>query len=150
MTEVLFYDLRYETVDCILPSLLEKTIARGWNAVVQVDHDERIEFLNRLLWTYRDDSFLPHGSAKDGNAINQPIYLTSNLNENPNNACIRFLIDGAQLETFKGYNRIVCMFNGNIDEALHAARISWKKALHENCDLTYWRQSTEGKWERKA
>ncbi len=37
---------------------------------------ERIEHLNALLWTYDEASFLPHGSARDGNAANQPIWLS--------------------------------------------------------------------------
>ena len=150
MTEVLFYDLKYQSLDCVLPNLLEKSISRGWNVVVQADHDERVDWLNRLLWTYRDDSFLPHGSLKDGYASKQPIYLTSKYNENPNNAKVRFIIEGAQLESYIGYERIVHLFDGHINESLEAARASWKKATIANCYVTYWQRTKTGKWERKA
>ena len=39
--------------------------------------DERVESLNAQLWTYKERGFLPHGSAKDGFAEDQPGWLTA-------------------------------------------------------------------------
>lgn len=55
--DVFFYHLEQQTLDRVLPSLLEKTLARGWRAVVQVGNEERLEALDQALWTYTDDSF---------------------------------------------------------------------------------------------
>ena len=35
MTEVLFYHLEHQPLERVLPSLVEKTLERGWRAVVQ-------------------------------------------------------------------------------------------------------------------
>ena len=104
--EVLFYHLERQPLERVLPSLLEKTLERGWRAVVQSGSEERLEALDTALWTYREDSFLPHGTRKDGNVALQPIYLTTG-DETPNGAGIRFLVEGAETENWAGLSRLV-------------------------------------------
>ena len=96
-TEVYFYHLEGRTLEQVLPTLLERSLERGWRAVVQASSPERVEALNTLLWTFREDSFLPHGTSSDGTAAMQPIFLTVEA-DNPNDAAVRFLVDGATLD----------------------------------------------------
>ena len=96
VTEIYFYHLERRTLEEVLPTLLEMSLKRGWRAAVQAASEERVEALNTLLWTYREERFLPHGTARDGHAAAHPIYLTSG-EDNPNSAQIRFLVDGAML-----------------------------------------------------
>ncbi len=111
MTEVWFYHLERLPLDRVLPSLLERTLARGWRAVVQASSEERVNALDSLLWTYREDSFLPHGTHKDGHQSDQPIYLTTGA-ENPNSADVRFLVDGADHDGLGDYQRAIFIFDG--------------------------------------
>src|SRR6187200_2791678 len=107
MTEVLFYHLDNQRIEAVLPALLEKSLARGWRVAVQTASDDRIDSLDAHLWTYRDDSFLPHGTDRDNSAAAQPVLLTSS-DGNPNGADVRFLIDGVPLpEDISGYARVV-------------------------------------------
>ncbi|HSM20221.1 MAG TPA: DNA polymerase III subunit chi, partial [Hyphomicrobiales bacterium] len=101
MTEVLFYHLERQPLERVLPQLLEKSLARGWRAVVQAGSDERVEALDAALWTYREDSFLAHGTAGDGNAAMQPVFLTAG-GDNPNQADVRFLVDGTETSEVSG------------------------------------------------
>ncbi|MEM7430039.1 MAG: DNA polymerase III subunit chi [Pseudomonadota bacterium] len=149
MTEVLFYHLERRPLEQVLPQLLEKTLERGWRAVVQTGSEERAQSLSQALWTYRDEAFLPHGSAQDGNEALQPIYLTSDEN-NPNEAQIRFFVDGASVDDVSSYERAVYMFDGNDQDAVAAARERWKAVKAQGHDITYWQQSPEGRWEKKA
>ena len=96
-TDVFFYHLEHQTLERVLPSLLEKTLARGWRAVVQAGSEDRLEAIDLALWTYADDSFLPHGTARVGHASEQPVYLTLG-DETPNGAGVRFLVDGAEAQ----------------------------------------------------
>jgi len=73
MTEVLFYHLQNMSLDNVLPPLLEKSLERGWRVVVQSTSPERADALDAHLWTYRDDSFLPHATWRVGDAQDQPI-----------------------------------------------------------------------------
>jgi DNA polymerase-3 subunit chi len=149
VTEVLFYHLEHQPLERVLPSLVEKTLERGWRAVVQAGSEERVEALDTLLWTYREESFLPHGTRRDGNPALQPVYLTTE-EANPNGATVRFLVDGAETPDLTAYARVVYLFEGRDAAAVARAREQWTGAKAAGCDVTYWQQSPEGRWEKKA
>lgn len=148
-TEIYFYHLESRTLEEVLPTLLERSLERGWRAVVQAASKDRVEALNSLLWAYREDSFLPHGSASDGPPEEQPIYLTDE-DDNPNMAAVRFLVDGARLEDARGYVRVVYIFNGHDDGAVAEARAVWSAAKDNGHAVSYWRQDGEGRWQQQA
>ncbi|WP_342642508.1 DNA polymerase III subunit chi [Rhodoligotrophos ferricapiens] len=149
MTEVLFYHLERQSLEQVLPVLLGKTLERGWRAVVQAGSPERVEALNAHLWTYAEGAFLPHGSARDGFAERQPIWLTDG-DDRPNGAEVRFLVDGAVASDVSIYGRAVYLFDGRDEDALAMARAQWKAMKAAGHEVTYWQQSASGAWERKA
>ncbi len=149
MTEVLFYHLERQPLEQVLPGLLEKCIERQWRTVVQVGSEERLAALDAHLWTYRDEAFLPHGTARDGHSSGQPVYLTSE-DENPNGATVRFLTDGAEAADFGQYQRVVVLFDGHDPEAVDKARQSWTAVKAAGHDATYWQQTERGRWEKKS
>lgn len=148
-TEVYFYHLERYPIERVLPGLLEKTLERGWRAVVQAGSKERLEALDTHLWTYREESFLPHGTAKDGPPALQPVFLTTE-ETNPSDAQLRFLVDGATIDTFAGYLRVVVIFDGADAEAVQRARTQWKAARTQGCLVTYWQQTESGRFEKRA
>ena len=128
MTEILFYQLYRQPIERVLPTLLEKSLERGWRVVVQASSEERVEALDSHLWTYNDESFLPHGTWRDSEARNQPILITIHA-DNPNGAAVRFLVDGAAVpEDAASYARIVLLFDGEDPDALEAARLQIGRA----------------------
>ncbi len=149
MTEVLFYHLKGQTPEQVLPALLQKSLERGWRVVVQASSDERVEALDAHLWTWRDDSFLPHGTARDAEAAQQPIVLTAG-EENPNGATVRFLVDGAAMaKNAAAYERVVMLFDGDDPDAVEAARTRWTEAKAAGAEVTYWRADENGRWQRE-
>ena len=149
MPEVLFYHLTESTLEEALPGLLERSLARGWRAIVQTGTEERRNALDAHLWTFRDDAFLPHGSWRDGQAERQPIWLTNGA-ENPNGAVVRFLVDGASLLDPADYRRVVYLIDGRDAENLGKAREAAARARQAGHEVTYWRESVDGRWERQA
>jgi len=149
MTEVLFYHLTERTLEQTLPGLLEKCAERDWRSVVQVGSDERLELLDGHLWTYREDSFLAHSALRDGREADQPVYLTVEK-DNPNEAQIRFMVDGAEPPDLEGYTRGIYIFDGHDEEAVNQARTRWKAEKAAGHSVTYWQQKPEGGWEKKA
>ena len=150
MTAILFYHLPRQPIERVLPTLLEKSLERGWRVVVQASSDERIEALDAHLWTYRDDGFLPHGTAREPEAAAQPVLLTSE-DHNPNGATVRFLIDGAPVPAdAASYQRIVLLFDGEDDDAVAAARAQWSDAKAKGFEATYWQPDEQGRWAKKA
>ena len=150
MTEVLFYHLQGTTLEKVLPPLLEKSLERGWRVAVQTGSEERSEALDAHLWTYREDSFLPHGTWRESNVVNQPVVLTVD-DGNPNNANVRFVVDAAGLpKDCATYDRVVLVFNGDDDEALGVARAAWADGKSRGLELTYWQTDERGKWQKRA
>ena len=150
MTEILFYHLHRQPLERVLPTLLQKSIERGWRVVVQAASEERVAALDAHLWTFREDSFLPHGTAREAEAREQPIVLTVD-DDNPNGATVRFLLDGAGVPPdATAYQRIVLLFDGEDPEALAAARARWSEAKAGGFDVTYWQPDEDGRWQRKA
>ena len=149
MTEVLFYHLEHQPLERVLPSLVERTLARGWRAVVQAGSEERVDALDTLLWTYAEESFLPHGTRKDGNPALQPVYLTAD-DTNPNGATVRFLVAGAEPPPLDAYERVIFMFDGYDQDEVETARAHWKRLKGEGHTLTYWQQNSDGRWAKKA
>jgi len=148
MAEIGFYHLRTTPLERALPSILERALAGGHRVVVLAGSPERVEHLNDLLWTYNDASFLPHGSARDGQAERQPIWLTA-IDENPNRASMLVLVDGAASARLGDYARCCDFFDGNDAAAVTAARARWKAAKEAGHQLVYWEQ-IDGRWEKRA
>ncbi|WP_375455659.1 DNA polymerase III subunit chi [uncultured Methylobacterium sp.] len=150
MTDILFYHLQNQPLEAVLPSLVEKSRERGWQAAIQAASEERLQALDDHLWTFRDDSFLPHGTDRDPDAASQPVVLT--LREaNPNAAAIRFLVEGADLPPDAGaYERICVLFDGTDQDALLRAREQWKRAKAAGHSVAYWQQDEAGRWQKKA
>lgn len=149
MTEVRFYHLQRRTLEYALPKILEKVLERGWRAVVMAGSAERVDMLNQHLWTYDPASFLPHGSAADGFAEDQPVFLTWK-DENPNNATVLVLADGVESNRVEAFELVCDIFDGNDADAVLAARRRWKRCKEAGHALTYWQQSERGGWEKKA
>ena len=149
MTQIGFYHLLKLPLDQALPRLLEKAAAAGLKVVVMAGSGERVEHLTSLLWTYNEEAWLPHGSARDGEAALQPIWLTDK-DENPNGATALVLCDGMRPASLDGYARCLDLFDGNDDDAVKAARERWKTWKAEGHELVYYQQNERGGWEEKA
>lgn len=150
MAEVWFYHLQRQPLEAALPTLLLKTMERGWRAVVQATSEERLAALDDHFWTFSDESFLPHAIATEATAAAQPVLLTLQ-SDNANGAQIRFLVEGAELpDDVEGYQRIVVMFDGEDPDMLTRAREQWKAVKTAGYEATYWQQDGRGRWEKKA
>ena len=151
MTRIDFYHLQKMPLEQVLPKLCEKAYSTKKNIKILLENEERVEFINSLLWTYSEDSFLPHGSKKDGFTSDQPIFISTNT-ENENNASILILADGAMLEIeqLNNYERVLNIFDGNSETALNNARTYWKDIKTKYSELHYWQQNDKGTFEQKV
>ena len=148
MTEIRFYHLEARRLDQALPALLERALEEGRRVLVRASSEELVAALNERLWTYDDASFLPHGAAGDGDPMEQPIFLTSEL-ENPNAATMLVRLSGAEAsEADDPFDLVVLMFDGRDEAALAHARGEWRRLKDLGRTISYWRESDEGGWER--
>jgi DNA polymerase-3 subunit chi len=151
MPEIWFYQLQKRTLEQVLPNLIERTLQRGWRAAVQATTPERLAAIDDLLWTFADDSFLPHGSAAEGDPELQPVWLTLGP-DNPNGAQVRLLLEGADIAPFadSDYIRLIVLFDGRDDAGLEDARAQWKVLRQRNAKLAYWAETEDGDWRQQA
>jgi DNA polymerase-3 subunit chi len=154
MTETLFYHLERRALEDVLPGLVEKSLERGWRALIKTDSAERSDALDNLLWTYDDQSFLAHAQSGDGDGARQPV-LISVEEENPNGARILFCVGGARPAdwhdaTLADLARIVLLFDGRDAGALDMARAAWKDAKSAGHEVTYWKETQAGKFEKQG
>jgi DNA polymerase-3 subunit chi len=154
VSETLFYHLEHKSLEDVLPGLLERTRERDWKAVIRVGSAERMASLDTHLWTYSEQSFLAHGTAAEGHSARQPIFLTVE-DENPNRGQVLFLVGGALPENWAApklmaYTRIVLLFEGRDAVALSNARAAWKNAKSAGHDVTYWKETAGGKWQKQS
>jgi DNA polymerase-3 subunit chi len=162
VTEVRFYHLQRARLEEVLPVILERCHQRAERVLVLAGSPERVEALAALLWTYRPDSFLPHGTARDGEAARQPIFLTTprgatsdgvppeGEGDNPNNAPVLILSDGARHPRISDFKLVCELFDGHDAAAVAAARSQWKACKEAGHAVVYFQQADTGKWQETA
>jgi len=152
VTETLFYHLERRALEDVLPGLVEKSLERGWRAVIKTESSERSDALDSLLWTYDDNSFLAHAQSGDGDPGRQPVLITVE-DENPNGAQILFCVGGAEPSDWQSLSalaRVVILFDGRDQSFVERARIAWKKARDAGHQVTYWKETPAGKFEKQG
>jgi DNA polymerase-3 subunit chi len=147
LPEFRFHHCERQRLDQALASLLEAALGEGSRVVVQTPSREAREALNERLWTYAEDSFLPHGGPGDGDPATQPIFLTE-TDESPNGARLRVLLNPADAPRFvsDAAERVVVLFEARDVEAMAAARAAWKALRDAGAAPSYWREGEEGGW----
>lgn len=165
-TEILFYHLEHKPLEVVLPELLEKCFKRDWKVYIQCREKALAQKIDKDLWTYKAESFLPHGLddapqaqrknfKREEYAALQPILIGTETH-NPNVASVRFLLEGSDIETddLATYQRIIVMFDGANEQSVGAARTQWKKFKALPAEMlsaiTYWQQGASGRWEKMA
>lgn len=150
MAEILFYHLTETGLEQALPQMLQACIGREWRAAVRCGSAERAEALNVHLWTFRDESFLPHGGPRDPDPAGQPIYVTGG-EELPNSPDVVMLADGAQMppEEMASFTRVCILFDARDPAAVADARTRWKAVTGAGLRAVYWKQQG-GKWIKAA
>jgi DNA polymerase-3 subunit chi len=147
MGEVHFYHLECQPLQRVLPMLLKKALERDWRVVVQAGSEERAEWLSNELWTFSDDSFLAHGTVRDGHAGRQPVWITAGP-DSPNGAQLRIYLDGVPIVLDERLERIIYLFDARDEAALQAARAEWRRTVSLGQQPVYWREDERGRWTR--
>lgn len=148
MTDIRFYHLQTRSIDQALPDIVQKALSAGHRIIIRTSTAEEAERLNQHLWTFRADSFIPHGSKKDGHADRQPVWLTAE-NDNPNGAQVLVMTAGQDAPDIEAFTLCCDMFDGRDETQVDAARQRWKKYKDKGHALAYWQQTETG-WEKKA
>lgn len=145
--QVDFYHLTETPLDRVLPQIAEKVVAGGGRLLIVAGAAETRAALDRLLWSYAPESFLPHAQVGAGNDAAQPVLIASEPVAT-NAARSLAIVDGVWRDEALGFDRVFHVFD---DEAIRAARLAWK-ALGDRAGVErrYWKQNEGGRWEKAA
>ena len=143
-----FYHLEASTVEGILPGLLEKTRQKGWRALVKLP-EAQLKEMDDYLWTYKEDSFLPHGRDDEPMAEQQPITLSADIMDADGHEAV-FLLGGAEIHDMSGVERCMVMINGRSETDVARERQRWKTLKNAGAILSYYQQNERGAWDKKA
>ena len=146
--EVWFYHLERSSLEQVLPELLERTLARGWRALVRSPDAGRIARLDGWLWAFSPERFLPHGRADEPMAERQPVLLTTDA-QNLNGARALFLLDGAEPGPLEGLERCLVVFDGTDEASVTNARADWKTLKAAGHPVSYWKDTAQG-WKKQG
>ena len=146
--EYWFYHLEGSTLQAVLPELLEKTREKGWRALVKLP-ESQLQEMDEYLWTYRDDSFLPHGRDDEPMSEQQPIVLSAQAQDAAGFDAV-FLLGGEELEKMDGVSRCMVIINGRSQDDVTRERARWKALKDTDAELAYYQQNERGRWEKKA
>lgn len=150
MTDIHFYHLQRQPLEAVLPTLLLRSGERGWRSLVRVGSEARLAALDDHLWSFSDESFLAHGTDREADAAEHPVLLTLG-EQNPNGAAMLFLADGAAVPAeLSGYERVALLLDGRDEDAVAAARDTWRRLREAGHAITYWQQDEDGRWRKRA
>jgi DNA polymerase-3 subunit chi len=136
-----FYHLTAAPLEKVLPAIAEKVAAGGGRLVI-VAEEPLLAALDRELWTWSAESFLPHGRSDGPGPEVQPILLAEAV-EASNGARNVALADGKWRDEALAFERVFYFFGG---DTLEAARTAWRALKgREGAELRYWKQQ-DGRW----
>lgn len=149
MAEVRFYHLIERPLEQVLPLMLERALERGQRAVVRTTGVERLNWLDRALWVWKDETFLPHGRDGDPDPAHHPVWLTTGAAV-PNGAAALFLVDGATAgpDEMAAMTVTAILFDGHDAAAVESARERWRAVTGAGLAAVYWAQEG-GRWVKK-
>jgi DNA polymerase-3 subunit chi len=144
--QVDFYHLTAQPLDRVLPRIAERVVETGGRLLIVAESGDQRSALDRLLWTYNPESFLPHAEAGGDDAV-QPVLIAATP-EPANSARNVALADGVWREEALGFDRAFHFFDA---DRISEARAAWKAlADRDGIERRYWKQNDEGRWEQAA
>ncbi len=150
MTQIIFYSTAPFQVEKTLFTLLEKSLEKGNKSLLLFKDKEKCLSINEQLWTYKQNSFLPHISEDDQiyDNIDIPVYL-STKNENPFKAELLFSIDGFLPDNIDHFERVIIIIDVN-DELLNEKYKNYYLDINKNFeDIVFYKSDDNGKWIEK-
>ncbi len=145
--QVDFYHLTVTPLDRALPQIADKVLASGGRLLLVAESEVQRSALDKLLWAYNAESFLPHACAGGAGDANQPVLIAAEPVAT-NGARNVALADGIWRDAALGFERTFHFFDS---ERIAEARTAWKAlAGRDDIERRYWKQNDDGRWEKAA
>lgn len=145
--QVDFYHLTAMPLERVLPQIATKVVEGGGRLLIVAADEARLVALDRLLWTFSPETFLPHARLGVGEDAAQPVLLAGEINA-ANGARNVALADGEWRDDALDFDRAFHFFD---EDRIREARAAWKAlADRDGVQRRYWKQNDAGRWEQAA
>ncbi len=74
-----FYSLSRWSLEDAIPRILDKIIEKDNRALILTSSEEEAEELCESLWSTSINKWLGHGTIKDGNPLDQRVFITNEI-----------------------------------------------------------------------
>jgi len=147
VTQIIFYSSAPLQVENTLFTLIEKSLEKGYKSLLLFLDKEKCSEIDEKLWTYKQNSFLPHLSEDEeiSNEIDIPIYLTTK-NENPYEAELLFSIDGSIPDNINNLERLIIIIDANDKILLEKYKKYYLDINKKFEDIVFYKSDDDGKW----
>ncbi|WP_301073289.1 DNA polymerase III subunit chi [Sphingomonas sp.] len=145
--QVDFYHLTSMPLERALPRIAERVLESGARLLIVAGDQTQQAAIDRFLWEYSADSFLPHACAGAADENDQPVLIALDVNA-ANGARHVALVDGTWREDALDFQRAFHFFD---EEHIVEARHAWRTLNERECvERRYWKQNEAGRWEQAA
>jgi DNA polymerase-3 subunit chi len=142
--EVTVYQLHTQTFGKAFPRLVETIVSKGMRCIIYCYNLESLKQCDNLLWSYDQLSFLPHQTKGDKSLVEQSIYLTDQVTDNPYGATVLvFYNSTGELPITKRYSRTIHMLSPEEVTSAESLMIHYKRQGLA-CNLLI--QQSTGSW----
>lgn len=143
--ELNFYHVMSGNLVPSVAKLLEKVYDSGKKSVFFSPLEDRVKIVDKTLWTFSKNAFIPHGDKSLGFSELQSVYLTSEI-ENPNKATVLVMTDDFDYKSWnQNFERVICIFED--DDSAEIAQSMFSDLKNQGKNVKYWKQSQKG-WEK--
>ncbi len=115
MTRVDFYILPDDSsrnLEVFACKLTEKAYTQGMKVYINTQSEQQTQSLNGLLWTFKQESFLPHEIAVDSSSADAPIMIGNGVEPEQSNGLLINLSQDVPL-FFSQFERLAELVNQN-------------------------------------
>ena len=125
MTEVIFVEVTASRMEMQACEIAERIYAEGDRLLIVAIDEEQAARLDDLLWTYKPDTFVPHGLWKSmDNEPAQPVIITTQKERVPGIASL-LTMDYCPVEMVQQFSQVIHVVVVDNQERLEASRRYW-------------------------
>ena len=104
-----FYQIEDTNFLRTICKIIERAYLESYKVMVKVENSSIEESLNKILWSYSQKTFIPHGASFDPLPNKQPVYITT-TDDNCNDADLIIFVNSLYSEGCKGYRKVLNIF----------------------------------------
>ena len=146
MRELYFYNTSSRDFLGDITQLIERLYIQEHKVIVLCPDNDVSAIVDEYLWSYKDESFLPHIKVdKDPSEFDSIVISSYQLNLESYKTLIVFKGSSVEIDYINYFKKVYYFFDNSKNDEREVARTLWKEAIKSGTKCKYW-QVQENKW----